>query len=67
MKHILLGIVLIVVGVGLAGARVARSGVASRRGSAAVSTTTSEMTWTLPVAGVVLILLGVLFAVRAIG
>jgi uncharacterized integral membrane protein len=67
MKHILLGIVLIVVGIGLAGARVARSSVASRRGSAAVSTTTSEVTWLVPIAGVVLIVLGVLFAVRAIG
>jgi hypothetical protein len=64
MKHILLGVVLIVVGVGLVGARVARSSVAARRGSAAVSTTTSEMTWILPIAGVVLILLGVLFAAR---
>jgi uncharacterized integral membrane protein len=45
---------------------VARSSVASRRGSAAVTTTTSEMTWILPIAGVVLVLLGVLFAVRAI-
>ncbi|HEY1633347.1 MAG TPA: DUF3185 family protein [Acidimicrobiales bacterium] len=64
MKHILLGIVLIVVGVGLAFARVARSSVASRRGSAAVSTTTSEMTWVFPVAGVVLVLLGILLATR---
>ena len=64
MKHILLGIVLIVVGIGLAGARVARSSVASRRGSAAVSTTTSEMTWVLPAAGVVLVVLGVLLATR---
>jgi cytochrome c biogenesis protein CcdA len=64
MKHILLGIVLIVVGIGLAGARVARSSVASRRGSAAVSTTTSEMTWVLPVAGVVLVVLGVLLTTR---
>ncbi|HEY3702765.1 MAG TPA: hypothetical protein VGL32_10955 [Acidimicrobiales bacterium] len=67
MKHILLGIVLIVVGIGLAGARVARSSVASRRGSAGVSTTTSEITWLVPIAGVVLIVVGVLFAVRAIG
>jgi hypothetical protein len=64
MKHLLLGIVLIVVGVGLAFARVARSSVSSRRGSAAVSTTTSEMTWVLPVAGVVLVLLGILLATR---
>ncbi len=64
MKHILLGIVLIVVGVGLAGARMARSSVASRRGSAAVATSTSEMTWILPVAGVVLIVLGILLATR---
>ncbi|HEX6475639.1 MAG TPA: DUF3185 family protein [Acidimicrobiales bacterium] len=64
MKHLLLGIVLIVVGVGLAFARVARSNISSRRGSAAVSTTTSEMTWVLPVAGVVLVVLGILLAVR---
>jgi hypothetical protein len=64
MKHILLGIVLIVVGIGLAGARVARSSVASRRGSAAVSTTTSEMVWVLPVAGAVLVVLGILFTTR---
>jgi uncharacterized membrane protein YidH (DUF202 family) len=64
MKHILLGIVLIVVGIGLAGARVARSSVASRRGSAAVSTTSPEMVWVLPAAGAVLVLLGVLLAAR---
>jgi len=64
MKHILLGIVLIVVGIGLVGARMARSTVASRRDSAAVSTSTSEMVWVLPAAGAVLIVLGLLFAIR---
>jgi hypothetical protein len=64
MKHILLGIVLIVVGIGLMGARMARSSVASRRGSAAVSTTTTETVWILPVAGGALIVLGILLAAR---
>jgi hypothetical protein len=64
MLHILLAIVLIVAGIGLIGAPRARSTVASRRGSAAVSTTTSEMTWILPIAGGALILVGILAAAR---
>jgi hypothetical protein len=64
MLHILLAIVLIAAGIGLIGARVAGVTVPSRRGSAAVSTTTSEMTWILPVAGAVLIVVGILSAAR---
>lgn len=64
MLHILLAIVLIVAGIGLIGAPRARSSVAARRGSAAVSTTTSEMVWVLPVIGGVLIVVGVLSALR---
>ena len=64
MKHILLGIVLIVVGIGLMGARMARSSVASRRGSAAVSTTAAEVVWILRVAGGALVVLGILLATR---
>ena len=64
MLHILLGIVLIVAAIGLIGARFARSNVVSRRDSAAVSTTTSEMTWVLPVAGVALIVVAILAFAR---
>lgn len=64
MKHLLLGIILIVVGIGLTGARYARSSVATRRGSGAVSTTAPETLWVLPAVGVVLIVVGILFAVR---
>jgi hypothetical protein len=63
MLHILLGIVLIVAAIGLIGARFARSNVVTRRDSAAVSTT-SEMTWVLPVAGVVLIVVAILAFAR---
>ena len=64
MKHLLLGIVLIVVGIALGGARFARSSISARRGSAAVSTSAPETLWILPVVGLVLIVVGILFAVR---
>jgi hypothetical protein len=64
MKHLLLGIVLIVIGIGLTGARYARSSISTRRGSAAVSTSAPETLWILPVVGVVLIVVGILFAIR---
>jgi hypothetical protein len=64
MLHILLAIVLIVAGIALIGARVAGVSMPARRGSAAVSTTTSELTWVLPVAGGVLIVVGILSAAR---
>lgn len=64
MLHILLAIVLIAIGIGLLAATVARSSVASRLGPGTVSTMVSENVWILPVAGVVLIVVGILSAAR---
>lgn len=58
MKHIALGIVLIVIGIGLFGV------AAMGRGRRAYSP--SANIWLAPVGGVVLVVLGILFATRAL-
>lgn len=73
MKHIALGLVLIIIGVGFLVARLREAGVAASRrrsdlaaGLAPISTSTRSRAWGQLGAFVVLFILGILFAARVL-